>query len=104
MSLISARHHTSSPAARLLARLRGDSLQSPWGAIMVFLSPALFIYAAFTVYPVIRTFYNSVHTIKPHGGEEFIGLANFITLFTADPIFWKAVVTTLTWSTAAPLA
>jgi ABC-type sugar transport system permease subunit len=49
---------------------------------MVFLSPALMVYAAFTIYPVLRTFYNSVHIIKPRGVEEFVGLANFVTLFT----------------------
>ena len=86
-----------------MARLRGDSLQSPWGAIMVFLTPALLIYGAFTVYPVIRTFYNSVHTIKPRGVEEFVGLANFVALFTQDFVYWKAVTNTMIWATIAPI-
>jgi ABC-type sugar transport system permease subunit len=61
------------------------------GTLLVFLTPALLIYAAFTVYPVLRTFYNSVHTIKPHGVEEFVGLRNFAQLLTADRVFSKAV-------------
>ncbi len=85
-----------------MGRLRGESLHSPWGAIMVFLSPALLIYAAFTVYPVIRTFYNSLHTIKPRGVEEFVGLANFVALLTRDTVFWKAVTNTMIWATIAP--
>jgi len=103
MSLTSASYERRSPAARLIARLRGDSLQSPWGAITVFLSPALFMYAAFTVYPVLRTFYNSFHRIKPRGVVEFVGLANFVELFTADPVFWKAVTNTMIWAGIAPI-
>ncbi len=103
MSLISAPHEKASLVARLRDRLRGGSVQSPWGAIMVFLSPALLVYAAFTVYPVIRTFYNSFHTIKPRGVEEFVGLANFVALFTRDFVFWKAVTNTMIWATIAPI-
>ena len=59
--------------------------------LAVLLGPALLIYAAFTVYPVLRTFWNSVHTIKPHNIEEFVGLANFKQLLGNDWVFWKAV-------------
>ncbi len=72
--------------------------------LLVFLAPALVIYAGFTVYPVLRTFYNSVHTIKPHGVEEFVGLANFIELLRVDPVFWKAVGNTALFAVVATVA
>ncbi len=68
-----------------------DARRASWGTLLVFLGPALALYVGFTVYPVVRTFYNSIHTIKPHGVEEFVGLRNFTELITVDPIFWKAV-------------
>lgn len=70
---------------------------------MLFLTPALLIYAAFTAYPVVRTFYNSLHLIRPRGQSEFVGLANYVELLTSDAIFWKAVANTMTWAGVAPL-
>ena len=52
---------------RFVFAFRQRSLDSPWSTIMVFLTPALLIYLAFTAYPVLRTFYNSVHIIRPRG-------------------------------------
>ena len=45
----------------------------------------------FTVYPVLRTFYNSVHTIRPQDVDDSSASATSATLLTADPVFWKAV-------------
>jgi ABC-type sugar transport system permease subunit len=50
--------------------LKRRGVETPWSAIMVFLMPALAIYAAFTAYPVMRTFYNSVHKIRPRGADQ----------------------------------
>ena len=100
----------SVPAARSVSELRAvrqgrsGPPQAPWGAITVYLTPALLIYVAFTIYPVILTFYNSFHVIKPRGVEVYVGLANFITLFTQDPTFWKSVRNTMIWATVAPVA
>jgi len=68
-----------------------DARRAKLGTLLLFLAPALLIYAGFTVYPVLRTFYNSLHVIKPHGVVEFVGFANFIELITRDPVFWTAV-------------
>ncbi len=83
----------AAPAVTLLARLRKlsdhrqarevDARRAGLGTLVVFLAPALLIYAGFTLYPVLRTFYNSVHTIKPQGVVEFVGLANFAALLTS---------------------
>jgi ABC-type sugar transport system permease subunit len=71
--------------------------------LTLFLAPALLLYAGFTVYPVLRTFYNSVHTIRPRGVEEFVGLANFAALRT-DFVFWKAVGNTALFTVVATIA
>jgi ABC-type sugar transport system permease subunit len=72
--------------------------------LAIFLAPALLLYAGFMVYPVLRTFYNSVHTIKPQGVQEFVGLANFSALLSADPTFWKAVGNTAIFAVIATVA
>jgi multiple sugar transport system permease protein/raffinose/stachyose/melibiose transport system permease protein len=70
---------------------------------MLFLTPALLMYAAFTAYPVVRTFTNSLYLIKPRGQNVFIGLDNYTELLFSDAIFWKAVANTMTWAGVAPL-
>jgi ABC-type sugar transport system permease subunit len=72
--------------------------------LLLFLAPGFLMYAAFTVYPVLRTFYNSVHTIKPHGVVQFVGLANFGELLSVDPVFWKAVSNTAIFTIVATIA
>ena len=90
--------------ARIVDCLRGDdALQTAYGAVMLFLAPALLMYAAFTAYPVLRTFYNSFHVIRPGGRVEFVGLDNFVELLTQDDIFLQAVTNTLIWAGVAPV-
>jgi raffinose/stachyose/melibiose transport system permease protein len=80
-----------------------SSERPPWGAISAFLLPALLVYAALTVYPVIRTFWNSVHKVLPNRPDEFVGLANYASLLFTDDIFWRSVRNTLIWACASPL-
>jgi len=75
----------------------------PWASIIVFLLPALVIYTALTAYPVVRTFWNSLHKVLPNRPDEFVGLANYATLLFTDDIFWRSVRNTLVWSVASPL-
>ena len=104
MTAIAAPERVRSAWTRVLEGLRGDdALQTAYGAVMVFLAPALLMYAAFTAYPVLRTFYNSLHVIRPGGRTEFVGLDNFIELLFNDDIFFRAVANTLTWAGIAPL-
>jgi len=87
----------------ILERLRRRLEENPWGVIMSFLTPVLIFYVLFTVYPVLRTFYNSFQIIRPNHPDEFIGLANYIELLTNDSIFDKAVVNTFIWAAVAPV-
>jgi len=73
----------------------------PWAAISIFLLPGLLIYAAFTAYPVLRTFWNSVHEVLPRG-DSFVGLAHYAELLR-DELFWRAVGNTMVWALVAPL-
>ncbi|HZS84968.1 MAG TPA: sugar ABC transporter permease [Stellaceae bacterium] len=95
--------------AKLFASFRGggrevDARRAAPATLALFLAPALLLYGGFTVYPVLRTFYNSLHTIKPHNVEEFVGLANFAALLHADPVFWKAVGNTVIFTAVATVA
>src|SRR5947207_15801312 len=80
-----------------------DARRAGLGILVVFLAPALLIYAAFTIYPVLRTFYNAFHAIKPQGVVEFVGLSNFTALLLTDSIFWKAVTNTALFTIVATI-
>ncbi|HJS33504.1 MAG TPA: sugar ABC transporter permease [Alphaproteobacteria bacterium] len=80
---------------------RDDGLPRPWAAIVAFLLPALTVYTAFTAYPVLRTFWNSFHTVLPRR-EDFLGMENYVVL-AHDDIFWRAVWNTIAWACASPL-
>jgi len=88
---------------RLRSWIERRSGGTAWGTIMVFLTPALLMYLLFTAYPVFRTFYNSVHIIKPRGEDEFVGLQHFYELFTSDALFTKAVTNTMIWAGFSPI-
>ena len=65
----------------------------------------MILYAAFTIYPVLVTFYNSLHTLRMDLGMqyEYVGLDHFREILTADEVFWKAARNSLVWAMAAPI-
>jgi ABC-type sugar transport system permease subunit len=81
-----------------------DARRASPTTLVLFLAPALLLYFGFMIYPVLRTFWNSVHTIKPQNIEAFVGLANFRELLTTDPVFWKAVGNTAIFAIVATIA
>src|SRR5438552_12115411 len=85
------------------ARPEVDARRAGLGILVIFLAPALLVYAGFTIYPVLRTFYNAFHSIKPQGMVEFVGLSNFTALLFTDSIFWKAVANTSVFTIVATL-
>ena len=80
------------PAARASTAI-GARQGSP-AVIAIFLGPAILIFLAFTVYPALRTFYNSVHSLAPQG-TTYVGTSHFSEILLRDPVFWRAV-----WNTA----
>jgi ABC-type sugar transport system permease subunit len=95
-------------SAESTAGRAGDSQEkgrrATWSAVPVFLAPALVIFVGFIVYPVLRTFYNSVHVLRPHNVAQFVGFKNFAQILTQDPVFWKAVGNTAIFAVVGTLA
>lgn len=63
------------------------------GAIHLFPIPALAIYVIFVIYPILAAFSYSFFDWKGLVRGEFIGLDNFVSLFTKEPfnhLFWNA--------------
>ena len=63
------------------------------GLLSLFLGPAVVIYTAFSIYPLLATMQLATYTGETGGGVHFVGLANFQTLLTdalwSQP-FWNA--------------
>ena len=78
-------------AAELPGRSSVDVWQPSPLTLALFLGPAVLIFAGFTAYPVLHTFYNSLYLVGPKGAAAFVGLHNFHQVLQADPVFWTAV-------------
>jgi len=85
--------------------VRRPRARRPWGAITIFLGPTVVLYAAFTIYPVLVTFYNSLHTLRMDLGMlyEYVGFEHFREILTSDDVFWKAARNSLVWAIVAPI-
>jgi len=63
------------------------------GLMLFFLGPAVLIYTALAIYPLIATMGLSTYRVTPTGDPYFVGLENFVTLLT-DAVwstpFWNA--------------
>jgi len=62
-----------------------------------FMLPALVIYLSVIVVPVFYSVFISLHEWNGAGSMKFVGLQNFITLFTTDDIFKVALKNNLIW-------
>lgn len=82
--------------------IAADSRQARWNTILMFLAPALVVYAALTAYPVLRTVYNSFFAIEDIASAKFVGLAHYGELL-GDATFWAAVRNTAIWAVVAPI-
>jgi len=78
--------------------------KKPWGAILMFLAPAVLLYAGFILYPVAMTFFNSVHKLDMarNLARSFVGLENYRELLTNDFILEDALRNSMTWAFVAP--
>jgi multiple sugar transport system permease protein/raffinose/stachyose/melibiose transport system permease protein len=102
-----------SPRLRVSASPR-LATRRPWGAIFAFLAPALALYCAFVIVPVLMTFYNSVHRLEIYGSvvqyswvgfqhyERLLPQVDGLGLFWADNTFRLAVQHSLTWAAVSP--
>jgi len=76
----------------------------PWRTILLFLAPTLVLYFGLIFYPVVRTVYNSFHTLDMTRGmeEQFVGFENYEDLFGKDKTFKLATQHSLIWGFVSP--
>ncbi|MDH7601728.1 MAG: sugar ABC transporter permease [Armatimonadota bacterium] len=61
-------------------------------AAVVFLAPAMLLYGVFFVLPMVQAFYVALFRWRGVSMEkQFVGIDNFRTLFTGDPVFWQCL-------------
>ena len=79
--------------------------RTPWGAILLFLTPGILLYLGFIIYPVLRTIYNSFHILRvdQNMAQEFVGLRHFTELVSVDRVFRMAVEHSLLWAMVSPV-
>ena len=58
----------------------------------VFLAPFLIIFVVFTVYPVIDSFFISLHKMDSLDPSRYVGLDNYARLLTRDSRFHKSLI------------
>lgn len=66
--------------------------------IMMFLLPAFIVYTLFVVVSVVWAGYYSLFDWSGVGEKNFLGIQNYIQLFTNDPTFWATVAHTLLYT------
>jgi multiple sugar transport system permease protein len=62
---------------------------------LLFIAPWLVGFALFTLYPILASFAYSFTQYDVVSAPRFIGLANYVDVFTGDPLFWQALGNTL---------
>lgn len=67
---------------------------------LIFVSPWIFGFLAFQIYPILYSLWLSFTRYSGFGKPTFIGLKNFQQLFN-DPLFWKSAYNTLYYTVLA---
>jgi cellobiose transport system permease protein len=61
----------------------------------VFAAPFLLSYAAFSLYPTLYSFFLSLYDWDGIGEKVFVGLSNYMNLFSRDALFYKSLYNTI---------
>mgnify|MGYP001262306081 CR=1 FL=1 len=61
----------------------------------LFALPFVLFYLAFQLYPILYSFFLSFHEWNGVSDKRFVGLANYATLLTQDPLFYKSIYNTV---------
>jgi raffinose/stachyose/melibiose transport system permease protein len=75
------------------------ALRSELGQFTLLVAPALLVYAAFALYPLVDVFHLSF--LKWNGmttTRQYVGVQNYVQVFTNDPVFWGALRNTVIWT------
>lgn len=68
---------------------------------LLFVSPWIFGFLAFHIYPILYTVRLSFSRYSGFGTPQNVGLANFARLLFHDPLFWKSAYNTLYYTILA---
>ena len=74
-------------------------LNHPRSQAALLLGPALVIYLVFAIWPMVDVVILSFQRwngLDPQ--REFVGVANYVDIFTKDPVFWVAFKNTVIWT------
>ena len=74
--------------------------KSDFGVALIFLAPNLIGFMIFTLVPMVFSMVMSLYDWPLTGEHTFVGLDNFITLFTQDVLFGKVMKNTLVYVVA----
>jgi raffinose/stachyose/melibiose transport system permease protein len=77
----------------------GPSSYTRLAEALPFLLPALIIFGAFTLYPLVDTIRLSFMEWNGFSGSPvtFVGFDNYDYVFTKDPVFWTAAKNSIIW-------
>lgn len=76
---------TSSQTRRQGGQRRRHVAALPTGTALLFLLPAALLFAVLVLYPMATAISYSLYSWRGTSQQEFVGLANFFHLFTAEP-------------------
>ncbi len=62
---------------------------------LIFVLPFCICFFAFNLFPIIYSFFLSLHDWSGVGEKKYVGLQNYIMIFTRDKIFFKSLRNTL---------
>jgi multiple sugar transport system permease protein len=80
----------AAPRARRRRAFRAEGRAAFW-----FLLPSLLGFLAFLLFPLVASLALSFTNWQLLNQPNFLGLANYIRLFTVDPSFWRALLNTV---------
>lgn len=64
----------------------------------LFISPWLLGFFIFTAGPMIYSLFMSLTDFSGIGSAKFIGMQNYVKMFTGDPLFWKSLWNTFVYT------
>ncbi|WP_164201725.1 carbohydrate ABC transporter permease [[Micrococcus luteus] ATCC 49442] len=59
-------------------------------SVLVFLLPPLLLYCVAVLFPILQSLFLSFFSWNGISDMEFVGLANYVRMLTADDIFWRS--------------
>lgn len=84
-------------AIPLLKRITGRKSEKTNPLAYLFLLPAFAMVAWLMIWPAMQTFYISLNNWDGISPMKYVGLQNYVRLFTDEPMFLKAIKNTLLW-------